>query len=232
MPVVGIVPLVDDKLESLWMLPGYMDAVLEAGGVPIMLPLSRDYDVINAVAEKCDGFLFSGGHDVSPMLYNENKSDKCGKISFERDCEEQMLFDIALRDNKPVLGICRGIQLINVLLGGTLYQDLPSQRPTNVEHHQLPPYDIPIHRVDIVENSPLCKLLNVDKMMVNSYHHQAIKDLAKPLSAMAYSEDGLVEGVYVRDKKFVWAVQWHPEFSYKKDEKSRAIFKSFVDSCM
>ena len=131
----------------------------------------------------------------------------------------------------PVLGICRGIQFLNAYLGGTLYQDLNTQHPTATEHHQKPPYDVPVHNVSIQKDSSLHKLLGTDTLAVNSYHHQAIKEKADALEAMAVSEDGLIEAVRMPDKKFVWAFQWHPEFSYKSDISSRKIFEEFIRCC-
>ena len=141
---------------------------------------------------------------------------------------EIILFRMVYDENKPLLGICRGIQYINVVMGGTLYQDLPSEHPSDTEHHQMPPYDVPVHSVKIIEDSPLYKLLKKETLMVNSYHHQAIKMLAPKLSVMAVSEDGLVEAVYVPNKKFIWGIQWHPELSYLADENSRKIFSEFI----
>ncbi|MDO5540432.1 MAG: gamma-glutamyl-gamma-aminobutyrate hydrolase family protein [Eubacteriales bacterium] len=228
-PLIGLIPLYDEEKESLWMLPGYMDGIIEAGGIPIMLPLTKDDQMLSQLVGQCDGFLFTGGHDVSPDLYNEVPVKECGACCKERDIMEKKLFGMALKADKPVLGICRGIQFINAVLGGSLYQDLPTQHPSELEHHQTPPYDISIHKVKIVENTPLHELLNIRELDVNSYHHQAIKKLSTHLTAMAYSTDDLVEAVYMKDKKFVWAVQWHPEFSHKSDQNSKRIFKKFVD---
>lgn len=230
-PIIGLLPLVDTEKESYWMLPGYMEGIIQAGGLPVMLPLSDNPQLINQLAEGTDGFLFTGGHDVSPELYGEKPIAQCGESVLLRDNMEKLLLKKALELNKPVLGICRGIQLINAVLGGTLYQDLPAQYSSNTEHHQNPPYDIPIHTVTLDTKSPLYSLLGAEQLEVNSYHHQAIKDLAPPLSAMAYSPDGLVEAVYMKGKKFLWAVQWHPEFSYKSSQSSQLIFKKFVSQC-
>ena len=140
-----------------------------------------------------------------------------------------MVLDLAA--DKPVLGICRGIQFLNVHLGGTLYQDLPAEHPSAANHHQTPPYDAPVHSVTLTAGSPLWALLGKDTLAVNSLHHQAIKTLAPGLAAMAVSEDGLTEAVCLPDKRFVWAVQWHPEFSFRVNEDSRKIFKAFVGAC-
>lgn len=229
---IGIVPLWDSEKDSLWMLPGYMEGVIAAGGLPVMMPLTSNTQIIEQLAGEFDGFLFTGGQDVSPELYNEEKSERCGECCEARDKMESLLFTEVLSRDKPVFGICRGIQLINALLGGTLYQDIPSQHPesSSITHRQCPPYDIPSHIVNIYHNTPLHALLGKDTINVNSYHHQAIKDLSPQLNAMASAEDGLVEAVYMPNRKFVWAVQWHPEYS-PKDTSSQQLFSAFVDSC-
>ena len=119
---------------------------------------------------------------------------------------------------------------MNAALGGSLYQDLPTQKPSPLEHHQKPPYDKPIHEVVIERKSPLYELLKMERLQVNSYHHQGVKEVSEKLKVMARSTDGLVESVYMPKKKFVWATQWHPEFSYKVDENSRKIFEYFIKS--
>ena len=227
-PIIGIVPLVDIERESYWMLPGYMKGIEQAGGIPLMLPLTSDEENLQQLAEELDGFLYAGGQDISPNLYAQRRSRMCGQSCHERDEMETILFSMVYEQDKPLLGICRGIQCINVVMGGTLYQDLPSEHSSDTEHHQIPPYDVPVHSVKIIGDSPLYKLLKKETLMVNSYHHQAIKTLAPKLSVMAVSEDSLVEAVYVPNKKFIWGIQWHPELSYLADENSRRIFSEFV----
>ena len=227
-PIIGIVPLVDIERESYWMLPGYMKGIEQAGGIPLMLPLTSNEENLEQLAEEIDGFLYAGGQDISPNLYAQKRSEMCGQCCRERDEMETMLFRMVYEQDKPLLGICRGIQCINVVMGGTLYQDLPSEHSSDTEHHQMPPYDVPVHSVKIIGDSPLYKLLKKETLMVNSYHHQAIKTLAPKLSVMAVSEDSLVEAVYVPNKKFIWGIQWHPELSYLADENSRRIFSEFV----
>lgn len=227
-PLIGILPLVDTERESYWMLPGYMNGIERTGGFPIMLPLTSDEKDIRQMAELCDGFLFTGGHDVSPMYYREERLPECGECCIERDCMEGALLKEVVRRDKAVLGICRGIQLINAMFGGTLYQDLPTQYPSDLEHHQTPPYDVPVHEVILTKDTPLYDVLKIEKLQVNSYHHQGIKRLAPELCSMAVAQDGLVEAVYLPGKRFVWAVQWHPEFSFQSDEASCRIFETFV----
>jgi putative glutamine amidotransferase len=230
-PLIGIVPLWDDERDSLWMLPGYMKGIEAAGALPVMLPLSSGRAALKRFAAVFDGFLFTGGHDIFPGLYGEEKTGRCGPVCGERDIMESILFEEGvLALNKSALGICRGIQLFNVLLGGTLYQDIPSELTGALTHVQEPPYDIPAHTVEAEGGTPLYELVQKSVIPVNSYHHQGIKTLSSRLRAMARSGDGLVEAVYMPERRFVWAVQWHPEFS-PADETSKAIFGAFVTSC-
>lgn len=230
MPVVGIIPLVDAGRESLWMLPAYMEGVTQAGGLPVMLPLTDREDQLERALELCSGFLFTGGQDVSPEVYGEETLPLCGELCPDRDRMEKPLLLEALKRDRSVLGICRGLQFINAALGGTLYQDLPAQKPSDCSHHMDAPYDRPEHMAALAEGSPLRMLLGSAEIGVNSCHHQAVKDLAPGLSAMAAAPDGVVEAVWMPSKRFVWAVQWHPEFSYYTDANSRSIFRAFVES--
>ena len=230
--IIGIVPLVDETKESLWMVPGYMDGISEAGGIPVMLPLTHDKRVIEQLLDTVQGVLLTGGHDVNPEMYGEKRMPECGTPCGERDLMESEVLKQALDRDIPVLGICRGIQFINAYLGGTLYQNLPSQHASDIEHHQKPPYDEPVHSVNIMKDSGLYRLLGKETIQVNSYHHQAVKEKASILSTMALSEDGLIEAVEMPDKRFVWAVQWHPELSFRKDENSRMIFDEFIRKCI
>lgn len=230
LPIVGVIPLWDDEKESIWMLPEYMDGLRQAGGLPIMLPLTTDEREIEQLLDMVEGVLFTGGHDVSPEIYGEEPLNHTVVTCKKRDEMERIVLNKAMERDKSILGICRGIQFINAALGGTLYQDLPTQHPSDVEHHQKPPYDVPVHNVHIVKNVPLFELLGKEELSVNSYHHQAIKELAPDFCVMAKSTDGLIEAVYKPDQKFLWAVQWHPEFSYLSDQSSREIFRAFVKS--
>ncbi|MHA7964304.1 gamma-glutamyl-gamma-aminobutyrate hydrolase family protein [Paenibacillus sp. CAU 1782] len=232
-PIIGVLPLYDREKDSYWMLPGYMKAIEAAGGIPVMLPMVSDELDIKALSESFDGFLFTGGHDINPLLYGEEMDAVCGELCRERDVLEQALFQHVVKLDKPAFGICRGLQLFNVLLGGTLYQDLPTGRAaeSNVEHQQRPPYSVPVHSVTIHKNSLLYRLLEKETIEVNSYHHQAIKALAPVLQASALSEDGLVEAVEMPGKTFLFAVQWHPEFNFTEDDDSMKMFRHFVASC-
>ncbi|MCD8099530.1 MAG: gamma-glutamyl-gamma-aminobutyrate hydrolase family protein [Oscillospiraceae bacterium] len=229
--IIAVVPLWDDKKQSIWMLPGYMDGIEAAGAIPVILPLSDSAESALEAFELCDGLLMTGGHDVSPALYGETPKKTCGAQCEKRDSMESALYKRALECGKPVLGICRGIQLINVLQGGTLYQDLPTERESCVEHQMKPPYSSVAHYVNIVKPSPLYELLQTERLGVNSYHHQAVKRLGSGLEVMAVSEDGLVEAVRCTESSFVWAVQWHPEFNFRTDPAAGKIFEAFVKAC-
>jgi len=231
-PIIGVIPLWDEKKDSIWMLPGYMRGLEEAGAAPVILPLTVSENVLKQTADKFDGFLFTGGHDVNPKLYGQEKTVHCGEICEERDRMETYIFrEAVLKQNKPALGICRGIQFFNVLLGGSLYQDIPTELPSAISHVKGPPYDVPAHSVRIAAKSPLFKLLEKEHIEVNSYHHQGVNRIAEGLEIMAVADDGLAEAVYMPDRPYVWAVQWHPEFSLK-DEFSKKIFSSFVKNAV
>ncbi len=230
-PIVGIMPLWDDEKDSIWMLPGYPDGISEAGVLPMIFPFTDDEEDLKELMGLCDGILLTGGHDVSPELYGETPLGGMVACCRKRDEMERIVLKQAMETNKPVLGICRGIQFINAALGGTLYQDLPLQHPSDTEHHQHAPYDIPVHRAAVLPGTPLYDCLQTDHLLVNSYHHQAVKELAEKLEVMAVSPDGLTEAVYMPGHRFLWAVQWHPEFSFRTDENSRKIFKAFFVAC-
>ena len=228
-PVIGVMPLWDEERDSIWMLPGYMDGIKQAGGIPFIFPFSEDEEELSTLIGMCGGILFTGGHDVSPRIYHEEPIGDLISSCEKRDIMESIVLKMALETDKAILGICRGIQFINAALGGTLYQDLPLQHPSEIDHHQHPPYDIPSHDVILIRDTPLQKCLQRDTLSVNSYHHQAVKELAPGLAPMAVSSDGLTEALYMPKKGFLWAVQWHPEFSFRSDINSRRIFSAFID---
>lgn len=214
-PIIGVTPLWDDKLQSVWMLSEYMDAIRAAGGIPVVLPLKADKVEIRQMVSTFDGFLFTGGQDV----------DVCP----ERWALESALLDATLEADKPVFGICRGLQFINAALGGTLWQDLPTEHPSGLVHRQWKPYDKPTHTVSL--SGPIQELLSKVEIPVNTLHHQAVKDLAPGLEVMAVASDGLIEAAWMPGKRFVWGVQWHPEYMFKADADSLKLFEAFIHAC-
>lgn len=228
-PLIGVTPLWDAARQSVWMLPDYLDGIKAAGGIPIVLPLDLSDEDAERIVETCDGFLFTGGQDVSPDLYGMN--DATGTIVFspERDKLESLLLSKALEADKPIMGICRGLQFINAFLDGTLWQDLPTQHPSEIVHRQGKPYDAPTHQVTL--SGDLQTLLGKEVLNVNTLHHQAVKELGKGLIPMAVAPDDLIEAAQLMGKRFVWAVQWHPEYLFRTDKDSLAIFSCFVEHC-
>ena len=231
-PIIGITPLWDVKMDSIWMLPGYMEQIEHAGGIPAILPLTGDREIIRRIAVEYDGFLFTGGHDVSPAVYGEEKLGLCGEPCPARDTMEELLFrHTLLIPGKPVFGICRGLQLFNALMGGSLYQDLSVQfdAAKKVAHYSPPSQGMASHTVEICKNTILHGIFGRNEIRVNSYHHQGIKTLAQSLRPMAYSKDRLIEAVCMPGYKFAVAVQWHPEMM-PDDAYAKILFKAFVDS--
>ena len=229
-PVIGLTPIWDEKRNRMWMYPGYAQGLEEAGAAPVILPLTVSETVLKQFADIFDGFLFTGGPDLDPKWYSQVKADYCGEICEARDQMEEYLFrEAVLNQNKPALGICRGIQLFNAFLGGSLYQDIPTELPNAVSHRQGPPFNIPGHTVRLFPKTPLGKLIGKERLDVNTDHHQGINRIAEGLETMAVTDDGLVEAVYMPDHPYVWGVQWHPE-SLLKDENTKKLFASFVNS--
>lgn len=167
---IGICPLWDETKDSLWMIPGYMNMLEEQGAVPLMMPLTTDTGILDYFLSACGGFLLTGGQDVSPSLYGARASEKCGLPCPERDTMDAYILKEAIRLDRSVLGICRGIQLMNAALGGTLYQDIPTEHPGGPEHHMSAPYDRIAHFVEIRRDTPLSSVLGVERLGVNSYH--------------------------------------------------------------
>lgn len=229
-PLIGLTPIVDAGRDSLWMLPGYMQGLEAVGGIGMMLPLTDDAAMLKDIVDRVDGLLLTGGNDVAPVLYGETKETFCGENDPRRDRMEARLIELALQADKPVFGICRGLQILNVVLGGTLYQDLKTQTGTEITHSMDKPYDRTVHEVNILPDTPLAALYGPGTQAVNSRHHQGIKGLAPALRAQAVASDGLIEAVYLPEYRFVQAVQWHPEHRWQAAE-SQSLLRSFVDAC-
>jgi len=231
-PIIGVTALYDEGKTSIWMLPGYLDGIAQAGGIPVILPLHAEDSDADALLRAVDGLLFTGGHDVDPALYGEEPIVECGPACPARDAVERRFFEKAMAVDMPVFGICRGLQLFNALLGGTLYQDIPAQFSESAVVHGRPaPGGAASHKVSILKNSPLYELMDTERITVNSYHHQGVRTLAPGLLPAAIAEDGLVEAIYAPHKAYLRAVQWHPEFDFETDEHSRKLFRDFVQAC-
>lgn len=213
----------------------YPQAVLKAGGTPVLLAL-HDPELYPGVAaqqlEHADGLLLTGGPDVSPLAYGEQPHPHLGPTLPERDRFELALIAEARRRDLPVLAICRGIQILNVAYGGTLYQDLPSQLPAAIQHTQASVRQQVSHHVDVADGSRLAGMLGRSGTVgVTSFHHQAIKDLGEGLSVVATAPDGIVEAVEAVDHPWIVGLQWHPEMSHPVDSAAMDVFRGFVARC-
>jgi len=231
-PMIAVTPLTNEEVATdMRMRLNYLRALLDCGALPVVLPLNAAIEEICEYAEVFDGLLFSGGPDIDPKHYGEQAEHESVKISAARDKIEMALFHEAYVQNKPMLGICRGLQLFNVCLGGTLYQDIKSFYNSSINHDQGEPYDIASHDVSLVKSAPTSNIFSGDTVSVNTAHHQAIKEIAAQLAPFAISPDGLIEGIYHKSRDNFFAVQWHPEYLYLHDGDHRAIFETFVSMC-
>ena len=214
------------------MLTTYIEALIGAGGLPILIPLSLGDDDLRAVYARLDGVLIPGGGDIDPTLYRAPRRPKTYEIDPDRDRVELQLTRRAVEDRKPIFGICRGAQVFNVALGGTLYQDLPSERPGDIRHANPFP-EFPrthlAHSVKIEEESRLARLLGTPIVSVNSRHHQAVKEVAPGVEVSARAPDGVIEALELPAHPFALAVQWHPE-NLQSQPEMRALFEKFVEA--
>jgi putative glutamine amidotransferase len=209
----------------------YVRSVEGAGLIPLAVPPLTHPERAGEIMDAAGGLLLTGGMDVDPKLYGAPAHPELGEIHPGRDATELALFNAARERRIPVLGICRGIQLINVACGGTLYQDLPSERPSSVQHNQPNDRSARTHNVTIAADSLLAGATGITEMAVNSYHHQAVARLGSGLRVTATAADGVIEGVESTDPDWwILSVQWHPE-DLTTDVRSwdRGIFKAFAD---
>ena len=212
-------------------LPAYLDALINVGAEVKLVPYTNSRKELYDIIEICDGVCFTGGVDVDPERYGEEKTTACGPTCEKRDTFDFMVFGLAIEQSKPILGICRGEQLINVALGGTLYQDLQAELGTEISHVQSEPKFEHSHEINIEQGSPLYALLGKEKIRANSFHHQAIKTFGKGLKVMASADDGVIEAVYLQSYPYLRAYQWHPERICQNDENQQKIFEDFITFC-
>jgi len=227
-PIIGVMPSTNDNLTEIRLPLTYMNAVKQHGGIPFLFSFLEEPSDIKALADRCDAFLFSGGVDIEPSLFGEELLNDTVELCKLRDILELELIKYAILQNKPVFAICRGVQILNVALGGTLYQDIPAQCPdSDISHRQTGPYPEDGHYVTVEKNSPLFDIFSQnERVLVNSYHHQAIKDVAPTLTVAAKADDGIIEAVYMTDDPLVFGVQWHPEKLF--DDNCHNLFEYFI----
>jgi putative glutamine amidotransferase len=213
----------------------YFLALLSAGAAPFMVPLIASHEAgLRALYESADGVFLAGGVDVDPASYREDKLDVCGRTDPERDRVELLFTRWAMEDHKPLLGVCRGMQVINVACGGSLLQDVEQQGDRAIKHDYFPTQgferDYLAHTATVQPDSKLGRIYGADAIMVNSMHHQGIRELGTGLTAPVIAPDGLIEGLETTDDTFVVGVQWHPEMLIERDEGTRRLFSEFVQA--
>lgn len=207
----------------------YTDAIMSAGGIPLLVPMKTDETSLKQLCDLADGFLFAGGVDLDPSLYGEEKLNDTVEIDAMRDALEMSAVKFAFDTGKPILGICRGIQSVNVGLGGSLWQDIPAQIEGALCHRQNAPGTETTHTVNIKPGTRLYKITGAQTVKTNSFHHQAVKAPGKGLIVSAQSDDGVIEALESDDGRFLMLVQWHPEFTAVTDKVSAGLFKSFME---
>lgn len=226
-PLIGISTNTDAKRIAV--NTAYVQSVILSGGIPYMIPVTDNVEVLRQIVSRLDGIVFTGGEDIQPHYYGDVPHEKLEEVSPARDTFELMLMKMATDRNIPTLGICRGLQLMNIAFGGTLYQDLPTQHPSTVNHRQEKPGTIPTHTVTVVKGSKLAEILEQEELHVNTFHHQAIKQLAPEFKAVAWSPDSVIEAIEAYPVRPIMCVQFHPEiFTAAGDTTLSKLFKQLI----
>jgi putative glutamine amidotransferase len=233
-PWIAIPTGYDDEESKYGQDRRYLDAVEAAGGLPLLVPVMGDADLIEKYADRADGILLPGSStDVDPAHYGSEPHERIGRVFEERDRLDFMLLDIAEQRKLPVLGICYGAQSLNVFRGGSLVQDIPSQMPTAFPHNSKGrPQEVKSHAVSVETGSRLIGVLGRTETDVNSYHHQAVRAVGSNLRVAAHSPDGVIEAIEDSRDRFVLGVQWHPETGWQTDLVSQALFVALVNSAI
>ena len=222
----------DGSLAMMALTTAYIEAIEQAGGIPLMIPLGLEAADLLRVLDLVDGVLLPGGGDVDPVHYRAPMNPLIKSIDADRDTMEILAAQTAVSQQKPLLAICRGHQVLNVALGGTLWADISSQMPESIEHdfNHTQPRSFQAHKVTVLAESLLAAQLGATETAVNSLHHQGIRDLALELTAVATSPDGLIEGVEVTGHPFAIGVQWHPEWLVGDNAAMVRLFQGFVSA--
>lgn len=229
-PLIGVSAGVRDERVLSLNQTNY-EKISEHGGLPVVLPNISDEDGIKMLAKKLDGLLLTGGHDIDPTLFGEEPHKDLGEVTPNRDFFEIAITQEMLNLNKPIFGICRGSQILNVAAGGTIYQDIYSQKDGELlQHQQKAPRDHAAHFAHVEMDTMLFDIVTSEKIKINTFHHQAVKDVGEGLKVSSRASDSVIESIESETYKFALGVQWHPE--YLKDDASQALFKAFIDACI
>ena len=227
-PLIGISLGYSDKKNSV--NNTYINSILKNGGVPYLIPVTDDVEVLRQIVAQLDGIVFTGGEDFAPAYYGKEEHEKLGEVNVTRDTYDLTLLKLATDRNIPTLGICRGLQLINVGMGGTLYQDLPAEKPSDINHRQEEEGTVPTHSVSVVEGSVMHNIFGKKEIQVNTFHHQAIDKLAPGLKIVGWSNDSVPELIEAYPHRQILGTQFHPEiFTAAGDALMGKLFKFLVN---
>jgi putative glutamine amidotransferase len=227
-PIIGITCSTTDSGNSVG--TSYVSALENVGGIPVLLPSVRNEQCILEFINLIDGLLLSGGVDVDPYLFGEEPKPLMGKIDCDRDYIEMRLIQKALEIDLPILGICRGIQVLNVTAGGTLYQDISMHSKGILKHRQDAPGSYATHSIEIKPGSRLMNILSDLKIRTNTFHHQAVREAAPGFIISAYAQDKIIEGIESINHSFVMGVQFHPELMWQNNHPITNLFHTFVNA--
>ena len=237
-PIIGIPSALQEPQNELGIgasaVPqSYLNALEAVGAAPLLIPITEQESTLRALYQHLDGLMLAGGVDLDPAQYDESHHPKLGKVDTHRDWVELTLTRWALADDMSLLGICRGIQTLNVACGGTLWQDISAQIPAAIPHTFYPghPYNLLAHTVQLEASSRLRDAIDAQEVQVNSLHHQAVKDVGDGLHVTSRAPDGLIEGLEGDGSAWVAAVQWHPEWLLDVDPRMKQLFAAFVANC-
>ena len=227
-PLIGISTDVNPKRTAV--NTAYVQSVILSGGIPYMIPVTDNVEVLRQIVSQLDGIVLTGGEDIQPDYYGDTPDEKLEEVSPARDTFDLMVLKMATDRNIPILGICRGLQLMNVAFGGTLYQDLPTQHPSAINHRQKESGTIPTHPVSIIKGSKLAEITGQEMLQVNTFHHQAIRKLAPGFKVTAWAPDSVVEAIEAYPVRQMLGVQFHPEiFTAAGDTTMRKLFKFLIN---
>lgn len=210
----------------------YSRAVYRAGGAPVLIPVSQNRLTLETILDRVDGIILTGGVDINPKRYGEQPLAGMGEIDEDLDTLELAVAKMAFAKDLPIFAICRGIQVLNVAFGGTLFQDISGQVKESLLHSQKAPKRVTTHAIDIRRETLLKTVLGKKRIWVNSKHHQAVKDVAQGFRIGAETQDGIIEAIEHPSKRFVMGVQWHPEGTYPVDTNSKKLFKAFIQASL
>jgi len=233
-PIIGVTGYYHPysrEVSGVFVGEDYTEGVSRAGGIPVVIPFLESEEDVKAMASRLDGLLLSGGFDMDPQMFGEQPIPGMGEVTPERDWLESILFKEMHAAGKPIFGICRGMQIMNIMMGGNVYQDLPSQKEGELlQHSQRAPRWYGAHTVTVTEGTLLHAVFGTTRIRTNSFHHQAVRDVPDSLLVSAVADDGVIEAIEAKEGPFLVGVQWHPENMWRREPRVLKLFEAFVDA--